>query len=319
MLRIAVIVSLLAVNSATAEANDATSRRSIQSALRFVDAGGAEIEKGASCINCHHSALRSWSLREAAEIGVKVDVAQLKKRTNDDVAKLIKIGESYRSKHWDHSLSSFFVLAEGTDKEAGLNEQQLDALATTIVSRQEKDGSWKAANQFNGQRRPKKDAHEVQTMWSILALSRLGNREGVAAAREKALNWLRQTEAGTTIDSRILRILVEKEHGSADKAKSLLAKLIESQHKDGGWGWQPNDPSEAWPTGMVLYAFSRIEADVPDSAIDAAMGFLRQTQKEDGSWLVEGKLKKSPKMASYFGTVWAIIGMSRTLSQAKLQ
>jgi len=68
---------------------------------------------------------------------------------------------------------------------------------------------------------------------------------------------------------------------------------------------------------MVLYAFSRIEEGVPDSAINNAMTFLSQTQKEDGSWLVEGKLKKKPDMASYFGTVWAIIGMSRTLSDTR--
>ena len=34
------------------------------------------------------------------------------------------------------------------------------------------DGSWKAANQFAKERRPKNDAQEVQTMWSVLALSR---------------------------------------------------------------------------------------------------------------------------------------------------
>ena len=29
---------------------------------------------------------------------------------------------------------------------------------------------------------------------------------------------------------------------------------------------------------------------------------------------VEGKLKKNPEMASYFGTAWAVIGMTRTMS-----
>lgn len=314
MTRLSIIFALLATSQAIGQADQAKTRSSIQSALTFVDTAGAKIEAKASCVNCHHSALRSWSLREASEVGLDVDLAGLQKKTSDDVAKLIKIGKGYRGKQWDHSLSSFFVIAEGGNETFNMSGDSLDALAQMIVSGQQKDGSWKAANQFNGQRRPEKDAHEVQTMWSVLALSQLETRPGAAEAREKALSWLREKTPGTTIDSRVLRILIERTHGSKVKADELMADLLNSQHADGGWGWQPDDPSEAWPTGMVLYLFSQVGKGVSDSATDRAMAFLRQTQQEDGSWFVEGKLKKSPTMASYFGTVWAIIGMSRTLS-----
>ena len=69
-----------------------------------------------------------------------------------------------------------------------MTDEQLDTLAETIVGRQGKDGSWKAAGQFNGQRRPKKDAHGVQTMWSILVLDRLADREGVRRLVRKPSN-----------------------------------------------------------------------------------------------------------------------------------
>ena len=116
MSRIAIVTLLLVTNQAVAEVNEDASRRSIESALQFVDSGGAQIVKKGSCVNCHHSARRSWALLEAAEIGVEVDVARLKKQTGSDVTKLIKVRKSYTSKQWDHTLSLFFVLAEGRDQ-----------------------------------------------------------------------------------------------------------------------------------------------------------------------------------------------------------
>jgi squalene-hopene/tetraprenyl-beta-curcumene cyclase len=133
------------------------------------------------------------------------------------------------------------------------------------------------------------------------------------AARDRGVEWLSANEPGATIDARALRLLIEQGWGQAARRADALNELLEGQHPDGGWGWQPNDPSEAWPTGVALYVLSQCDDDGLDSAMHRGRDFLVNTQLDDGSWLVEGKLTSSSEMSSYFGTVWAIVGLSRTL------
>jgi prenyltransferase beta subunit len=284
-------------------------RQVVVNAVSFLDGNGAKLEKGASCINCHHAPLRGWALREAARFGLDVDAKGLQDATNDQLQKLSELKDDYRDKQWGHSLSSFYLLGSVDEALKSLPKESVDELAKIIIAEQSPDGSWKAAQQFGNQRRPKRDANQVQTMWSVLALSRLESHEGALAARDRGLAWLKSVEPGTTIDARALRLVVEQRWGKPDQ---LLKQLLESQHPDGGWGWQPGDPSEAWPTGLALYALSLVGDKAHAAVIDSARSFLAKTQKEDGSWLVEGKLTKNSDMSSYFGTAWAIVGLSRT-------
>jgi hypothetical protein len=308
------LVSILLNDSPSADSGtDVKYRQVVSNGLKYLDAGGAELEKGESCINCHHAPLRSWALREASRIDLPVDVKALSETTSTQLQKLFELKDDYQNKQWGHSLSTFYVLSGIDDGAQPVPKVVIDDLVKIILAEQTKDGAWKAAQQFANQRRPKHDADEVQTMWSVLALSRLESHDGALAARNRAVQWLTTTEPGTTIDSQVLRLVVENRLGKPERAAQLATKLLESQHPDGGWGWQPDDPSEAWPVGLALYALGSLGEWTPAAAIENAQAFLAKTQKEDGSWLVEGKLTKNSQMSSYFGTAWGIIGLCRTL------
>lgn len=306
---------LLGEAPATETGSAADYRQVVANAMKYLDAGGAELEKDASCINCHHAPLRGWALREASRVGLTVDLKALRDTTAVQLQKLLELKDDYRGKQWGHSLSTFYVLSGIDDGAEPMPKDVVANLSQMIVAEQTPEGVWKAAQQFGNQRRPKKDADQAQTMWTILALSRLDSHDGAAAARERAAQWLSTTEPGTTIDVQVLRLIVEQRLGKPERAAELAIKLVESQHEDGGWGWQPDDNSEAWPVGLVLYALSTPGDNAPVAAIEKAKTFLAKTQKEDGSWLVEGKLTKNSQMSSYFGTAWAIIGLSQTLAK----
>jgi len=302
--------------SATAQAED-NARESIAGAMTFLDQHGEKLVEGKGCVNCHHGPLRSWAFREASAAGVEVDLTALKERTDSHKAKLVKSKGGTGGNQWPHSLSSFYVMSEGLDAKFAPTDEELDHFARIIVSGQQEAGWFKAAGQFSKQRRPKQDSHQAQTMWAVLALSRLESRDGAAAARDKAMAWLAKQKPGATIDYRVLRLLVEDNLGTAENTKARLAELLKSQHEDGGFSWQPDDESDAWATGLALYALSELGDAAPAEASTKATTFLLETQKDDGSWLVSGKLKVKPDMASYFGTTWAIIGLSRQLDEVK--
>jgi hypothetical protein len=304
---------VLTVLAAAPEATADPSREAVAKALAFLDGDGAKLEKGSSCINCHHVPLRFWALREAKQAGLPVDGGALQETLTSQVKRVVELQDNYRDKQWGHSLAMLFVLGAADREQLSLSEEEASKLLKILIAEQADDGTWKAAQQFGNQRRPQKDANQAQTMWSMLALARLEPRPGAQAAREKGMKWLESAEPGTTIDARALRVVIERRFGAAEKAGQLLADLIKSQREDGGWGWQPDDASDAWATGLALYALSQSGDAAPAGAIERARGFLSKTQRENGSWLVEGKLTKNADMASYFGTAWAIIGISRTL------
>lgn len=307
------LASLLLSDAPATNLDQDRYREVITNALTYLDAGGAELEKDASCLNCHHAPLRNWAVRDALRLGLEVDVQALDDITNSQLTKLAQLKDGYRSQQWGHSLATLYLLGANDDQGQSLPAAVAHDLAQIILSEQTPDGTWKAAQQFANQRRPQRDAHQAQTMWSILALANLPADEEAGQARERAIQWLRSTEPGTTIDSRSLRILVEQRHGKPEVVDQLVAELLQAQHPDGGWGWQPDDPSEAWPVGLALYALGSLEDRTPTEAIAKAQAFLASTQRDDGSWLVGGKLTKNSAMSSYFGTAWAIIGLCRTV------
>jgi len=105
--------------------------------------------------------------------------------------------------------------------------------------------------------------------------------------------------------------------------EALRDKIFAAQQPDGGWGWLWADKSDAFGTGLALYALA--EAGVPrsHSAIERAWKFLIETQNHDGSWTVNGtktahKDKPHP-MSGFWGSTWALLGLSRSLPESIIE
>ena len=291
---------------------------SVQQGLKFLDGTGTPFAKNTSCITCHHSPFMTWAQSEADRSGFAVDGKTIEKTTDDTLARLIKQKENYKSQQWSHTLSMFYVMSQPGKERLTKRQKTLDQLGQIIVENQQENGSWRAASQFTGQRRPNNEAHRVQTLWGILALSRLEpHNPTFTQNRERALKWLHESEPGQSIDARVLQSIVEHRWGKPEDGQSLMTNLVETQNDDGGWGWQAGDPSDAWATGMVLFASSVMGDTKLSAKITKAKSFLTSTQQEDGSWQVKTKLKPNKgkehgsQISSFFGSAWAVIALSR--------
>ena len=102
---------------------------------------------------------------------------------------------------------------------------------------------------------------------------------------------------------------------------SLTRKLLEAQNEDGGWSnLSKNSESDAFATGMTLYALSQLDQSEIEQPVARAREFLLRSQLANGSWNVpanrirEGDRNDSvDEVFSYWGTAWATIGLTRTL------
>jgi squalene-hopene/tetraprenyl-beta-curcumene cyclase len=95
--------------------------------------------------------------------------------------------------------------------------------------------------------------------------------------------------------------------------KSLRGELLKLQQPDGGWGWRTGEPSDAFGTGLALYALARSGLPASDGDVRRAITFLQTTQRPDGAWPVPSTRARDKNKvnatASYWGTAWAVIGL----------
>ncbi len=194
--------------------------------------------------------------------------------------------------------------------------------AERLAAGQQEDGSWKAGGQLPSQKRPERETQEVSTMWSLVALqSYAAPAEGVVDRFSGARQWLGNETEGQSTEWWAVRLLLERGSGNDKEANRLRGELLARQHEDGGWGWLCADESDAFGTGVALYALARDGMTADESAIARGREFLVQTQQPDGSWLVKGTKKSKAQQveptATYWGTCWAVIGMVETMGRGE--
>jgi len=193
----------------------------------------------------------------------------------------------------------------------------------TLRMWQEADGSWKGTGQLFRQNRSAPETTAVTTGWTVLGLGSMDKLDPAAQqSLDKALAYFRKSKQGRSLEQLLVRLLVEHRFGSPEAVAALLKETLGKQNPDGGWAWAMGGPSDAYATGQALYALG--VAGGGTEAIVKARGYLLTTQEKDGSWTVAPKLISDPKSTDtrvekivpiyrYWGTAWAVIGLSRTL------
>ena len=183
----------------------------------------------------------------------------------------------------------------------------VDEFRAQLLKNQQPDGSWKAGGQLSLGKRPVREIHEVTTMWTLLALKSYGGTKLEAEVVKRAEEYLAKAQPGVSTEWHVVRLLLKPQD------VAMREVLMKAQHEDGGWGWLTNEPSDAFGTGLALYALARSGLMLADEPVQRAVAFLKKTQMPDGSWAVPSTRardkNKVNKTATYWGTAWAVIGL----------
>ena len=164
-----------------------------------------------------------------------------------------------------------------------------DALVHYLVLRQRKDGHWQQENY-----RPPDEASDFQ--FTALAVRGLqiyapkGRSREIAGRIDQARRWL-QSAAPTDTTDRVFQLLglgwAKAEPESITKAVTNLAG---EQREDGGWAQLPTLASDAYATGLALFALHEAGGVAVDHrAYQRGVEFLLRTQLADGSWFVASR------------------------------
>lgn len=306
-------------------------RAAVAKSLTFLEQSSAAWRADRKCVSCHQVPFTVWALTEAKARGFPVDAAKLDDltgwafhfcATNED--KGAKTGGF-------HLTMADMVLSQAAAAPRADAVKAYPLFESLFAKRQRPDGSWREGNQvrLDGAER---EADEVDTMWTLLALrqlDRLGDRlpadtrTGLAAERDKALKFLKGAKPGRRVDWLALRVLIAKEYGTAAEAAALVKELRAQQNADGGFGFVRGGASYPHTTGECLYCLGVLGLGGDDPAVRRAWAYLVGTQEADGSWEALSRQsfsKKPDKMTDvsvHWGTGWAAIGLLRTLPAEK--
>lgn len=304
----------------------------VQKSLPFIEREGRQWRNDKQCLSCHRITFTVWSLNRASESGFDVELKNLR-------------DWSEWSTDWYHLLDPKF--RDDAEKSTTLLKEN-DAIGQLLLGRprsengtyedspwsatyrehllksQEETGAWQPRGQLPKQKRSLRETQEVTTMWSLIALLEYDSSdEATDAAVEKARDWLDDETSGESTEWWSVRLMLESATGREAKAVEMREALLARQHDDGGWGWLSQEDSDAFGTGVALYALLQDGVSRDHPSVVNAMRFLRQTQQGDGSWAVHGtKINSRQRVtntATYWGTCWAVIATLEWLSAPGLR
>jgi hypothetical protein len=284
-----VLASTLIVPATTAAAADSVSQDTLRAAatkgLALLEQTSPAFVKTGGCNSCHNQMLPAAAQAFARSRGVP---------TGDTLAQLPpEVSEQTTERYLEYSIGGGAGLAALAFDLFGraLRNQPADARILSeiffIKGMQEPSGNWRGGRD----RRPPLTFDDfTPTAYMVFALTKFAPASDAAdtnARIARARAWLTATAAERT-QERAFRVL-GLAWSKADRAttQSAIHDLRSLQAPDGGWSQLPAAPTDAYATGMALYAMSVSGVPAGDPAYQAGLKYLLTTQAADGTWHVK--------------------------------
>jgi ankyrin repeat protein len=261
--------------------------RALASSLPLLQRSGLAFSKQRGCVSCHHQSLVAIVVGKARQNGIEVDEAT----AAHEHSRVLSILEKNQAKMLMGSgvtdeLAPAYILA-GLDAGGQTPNRITDALVQFLVLRQQPDGSWKTPVN-----RPPQDASDITfTALAVRGLNRFapkGRAKELEGRTEQARTWLRHARTRETEDMAFRLLGLHWASAAQPRIAEARDALLAQQRADGGWGQLPTLESDAYASGLALFALhegSGIAAG--ESSFRRGVEYLLKTQLADGSWFVQ--------------------------------
>lgn len=262
---------------------------SVAKSIALLQSTSSSVYEQRACISCHQqmlvettaAAVRAKGIPVREDLSVKNLEQMLKVYRNQ--AEMAMQGETTGG----HVLSyGYFAMALAA---AGYKPDAVTAgLVHAIASWQMPDGSWPGLIE----RPPMEYSTFSHTALSIRALTLYapeGRRAEMDEKVRKARSWMLAAKP-TSAEEQAMRIMaLAWSKASAQEIDAATKPWVARQNQDGGWSQLPQLASDAYATGMTLYALSQAGVSTKSEAYRKGIAFLLRNQYEDGSWFVKSR------------------------------
>ena len=269
---------------------DRSVREAAEKGIALLQSCGTSFYRRSGCVACHQHTVTSLALEQARRTGVPYD-----EEAAQEQLKLTAIVNAQRRPRFLQRIvtggaaHTIGYLLLGMAAEGYPADEITDAAVIEVSGLQMADGGW-----FSHAHRPPSEYARISAtavgVRSMKLYAPPGLRDTFEKRYQAARDWLLASTAELNQEYafRLLGLKWTGANGSA--IQQAKADLLKQQQSDGGWSQRPEMRSDAYATGLALYAL-HVGGDLPtiDAAYQRGVQFLLARQLPDGSWHVHSR------------------------------
>jgi ankyrin repeat protein len=262
-------------------------RTAITRSIQLLERTSDEFFHKSACFACHEQPAAEFAAAAARAKGIPVDEKASHERLLQITLPInpVQLEGAAALGGADNNLYAVEALVR-----AGYASNRItDFLAANLAAAQGGDGGWHLPGYS---RSPLQDSDFSRTAMAIRALKTYGTpgRAGEMKQRiERGKQWLMHAEPVILEDMDMRLAGVAAAGASAAELRQIARPILALQRSDGGWAQRQGFPSDAYATGMTLWALDEAGVMRPDAK---GVKFLLGTQSADGSWHVASRATK---------------------------
>ena len=301
-------------------------RTAVQRSVSLLERATSQFVSKAGCFACHEQPSAAIAVGAARGKGITIDEKAASDRWNQLTSALnaSQLEGAAALGGADNNL----YLAEALVRSGYTPDRKTDILAANLAAYQGGDGGWHLPGYV---RSPLQDNDFSRTAMAIRALKTYGTPGRAAEMKQRiehAKQWLLHASPMTTEDFDMRLSGVAAAGASLSDLRKLAEPILAKQRPDGGFAQRDALASDAYATGMTLWALATAGVLQPsDEVYRKGVQFLLTTQAPDGSWHVisrattfqiyfEGGFPYShDQWISIMGTGWASSALSLTINK----
>ncbi len=278
----------------------ASPRAAAERGLKLLGRSAQEFFQQSGCGACHHgvSTLMASHAARASHVPVPTGPTQLLSRglVAAIAADLPNILQGASTGGATDTASNYLTGLAADNYPADINT---DILVHYVAINQSPNGSWDSTGGIS--RPPSEESIAGKTAFAIRALRSYplaGRQPEIDGRIARAKQYLLAVKPITAYEHAEKLIGLHFAGASDAELQTAAKPLLAMQRSDGGFSQNPHLSSDAYATGIVLWALQQA-AVIPTShpLYQGGVKFLVDTQRADGSWYVASR---SPKFQPYF-------------------
>ncbi len=265
----------------------ADTRTAITRSIQLLERTSDQFFHKSGCFACHEQPAAEFAAAAARAKGIAVDEKTSYERIRQITSTInpVALEGAAALGGADNNLYAVEALVR-----AGYPAGRItDFLAANLAASQGGDGGWHLPGYS---RSPMQDSDFSRTAMAMRALKTYatpGRADEMKQRIERGKQWLLQAEPVILEDMDMRLAGVAAAGASPAELRKLAQPILALQRSDGGWAQRQGFPSDAYATGMTLWALNEAGVMRPDAK---GIKFLLCTQNADGSWHVASRATK---------------------------